>query len=219
MNYERDTRDAYRNETKAEKYRAQYVQGAKWARFTMWRQKRIIKSVFGQCDFNAKDQLLDVPCGAGYIGPLLRQLPVNVVAADISSQMMDLARQEYGGENFRGFVQGDLAHAPFKSGAFKCVVVLALMHRLPKEVRREVLSSVLRLCSQYAVISYSVASPMQRLKQKVLTFLSPRYIPAPSALTYREIADELDGFDVKSTTHIVPLLSAKAVFLLQKRAS
>jgi SAM-dependent methyltransferase len=219
LNYESDTRDAYKEKSKAERYRAQYVQGAKWARFTMWKQKRMIRRILAKCNLSASDRLLDFPCGAGYIGRLACQYPARVFAADISQEMVNLARQEFGGENFGGFFLGDLAHAPLRTGAFRCVVVLALMHRLPTEIRREVISSIARLSSEYVVVSYSVASPIQKLKQRILSLASPSYIPAPSSLTYREIVDELDGFDVQSTTHIFPLFSAKAVLLLRKRAS
>ena len=65
MSYELDTREAYRNKTKANAYKNQYITGFKWARFTMWKQKTIINSFLKICQLNSDDNLLDIPCGAG----------------------------------------------------------------------------------------------------------------------------------------------------------
>ena len=45
MDYLEDTKNAYKKELKAKKYQEQYTRGFKWARFTMWRQKVIIKRI------------------------------------------------------------------------------------------------------------------------------------------------------------------------------
>ena len=105
MTYETETKNAYRNETKANAYKDQYVTGFKWARFTMWKQKRIIRDFLRLCDFSDRDKLLDVPCGAGYIGDILSEIKAQVVASDISFEMMELAENEYPGSNFQGFLQ------------------------------------------------------------------------------------------------------------------
>ena len=39
VDYEQDTRNAYRNKEKAKAYLEQYTRGTKWARFTMWRKR------------------------------------------------------------------------------------------------------------------------------------------------------------------------------------
>ena len=74
MSYEKDTKNAYRNQEKANAYKNQYIEGFKWARFTMWRQKKIIKTLIHNCSFKETDSILDAPCGAGYIGDLLSEL-------------------------------------------------------------------------------------------------------------------------------------------------
>ena len=218
MDYERDTKNAYQDKEKAKAYLEQYTKGTKWARFTMWRQRTLIKKILGRCNLTRSDWVLDLPCGTGFIGEVLVDCPACVIASDISIEMMGLARSEYDENRFRGFVQADITETPFTKGSFSCVVVLALMHRLHESLRRDVLSEVASLSSKYVIMSYSVESRSQRIKQRVLRALSSSHLPAPSAVPLSDILREVasHGFTVRSISHIVYFLSAKVVLLLEK---
>jgi ubiquinone/menaquinone biosynthesis C-methylase UbiE len=218
MNYEKDTKEAYRNEVKAKSYQDQYIKGVKWARFTMWKQKRLMKKMLQACDLKATDKVLDIPCGTGYIGELLDKTQVDIFASDISFEMMALARGMYQSETFRGFVQCDITENPFPAEFFDCVIVLALMHRLPQDVRLNVLNEVIKLSKRFVIVSYSIESPLQRFKQWLLKNIQPSHIPAPSSLPLQDIVQELatQGTVIKKKYHVVYLLSAKIVFLLEK---
>ena len=221
MNYEQDTKDAYRNKTKAKSYQDQYIKGMKWARFTMWRQKRLISRLLSECNLRDSDKVLDIPCGTGYIGNLLSKTPAQIYASDISLEMMDLAYGAYETDNFHGFVQSNITENPFKKNLFSCVIVLALMHRLPKEVREKALTEIAHLSNKFVIMSYSLESPLQKLKQWLLKTIQPSHIPAPSSLPLQDIIDELNapGLSVRSTHHVVYFLSAKIVFFLEKKES
>ena len=218
MAYESDTREAYRNKTKANAYKNQYIEGFKWARFTMWKQKKIIFEFLNVCKLGSSDVLLDIPCGTGYIGGLLSKYPFKVVASDISIEMMELAINEYSENNFAGFLQADITKTPFQADQFKCVVVLALMHRLPREVRAQVLSEVVRVTNEYIIISYSIESFLQKLKLKLISLVSSNHIPAPESIPLKDIINEIDsyGLIVIRRKRIVSLLSSKVVFLAKK---
>ena len=220
MDYERDTKNAYRNKAKAGAYLKQYTKGAKWARFTMWRQRALIERILDRCDLTASDRVLDIPCGTGLIGKILLNSPASVIGSDISLEMMDLARGECGENGFRQLVQADITATPFVTESFACVVVLALMHRLHEDLRRDVLLEVANLSSRFVIISYSVESKSQRMKQRVLKALRPSHIPAPSSIPLPEILREVasHGFKVLSVSHIAYFLSAKVVLLLEKKA-
>ena len=217
MTYESDTKNAYRNKSKANAYKNQYIQGIKWARFTMWRQKKIVAKYLNICNLDHSDSLLDIPCGAGYIGGILSKYPCSVVASDISIEMMELAINEYSDKNFYGFLQSDITNTPFQSNQFKCVIVLAIMHRLPKEVRVQVLSEVSRIANKYIIISYSIESLLQRLKMRLISMATSNHIPAPESIPLKVILDELNSFGltVIKRKRIVNLLSAKVVLLVK----
>jgi len=218
MDYETDTKNAYRNKEKAKDYQDQYIKGTKWARFTMWRQKALIKRALYRCNLTAKDRILDIPCGTGFIGHILSDNPASVIASDISIDMMSLANNEYQGANFYGFVQSDITETPFKRSAFSCVILLALMHRLPKEIRGKVLKEVTQLSNKYIIVSYSIESPAQKIKQWVLKKVQPSHVPAPSSIPLQEVINELTsyGLIVRNMFHIVYFLSAKVVFLVER---
>ena len=217
MSYEKDTKNAYRNQDKASAYRNQYIEGFKWARFTMWRQKKIIKTLIQYCSFKETDSILDVPCGAGYIGDLLSELDSEVIASDISMEMMDLAIDEYESNSFSGFIQSDITKLPFNPEYFKCTIVLALMHRLPEEIREAVLNEVMRVTSKYLIVSYSIESTLQKVKKFLLKSFSSNYLPAPSSLSFDSITKEFEDSNLNIIRHkrIMPFLSAKVVFLLE----
>tara|TARA_B100001142_G_C14342397_1_gene658478 strand:- start:2669 stop:3328 length:660 start_codon:yes stop_codon:yes gene_type:complete len=218
MTYETDTKDAYRNETKANAYKNQYIQGFKWARFTMWKQKKIIKNFLSLCNFSKNDKVLDVPCGAGYIGDLLSGIDAQITASDISIEMMKLADNEYPGSNFQGFLQSDITNMPLRNEEFRCSIILALMHRLPREIRKEVLTEIKRVTSEYIIISYSIESFAQKFKQTILSLFHKTYLAAPSSITTDEITHEFEefGLKIKKQKRIIRFLSAKVVFLLEK---
>jgi ubiquinone/menaquinone biosynthesis C-methylase UbiE len=221
MSYETHTKNAYRNTEKAKEYQDQYIKGAKWARFTMWRQKSIIQKFIGHCQIAKSDSILDIPCGTGYAGHILSDSKGDVFASDISMEMMDLAVGQYKQSNFSGFVQSDITQIPFPKGRFRSVVVLALMHRLPCELRAQVLSEINRVSSKYVIISYSVENFSQRVKQWLLLKIKPTHIPAPSSIPLNVMREEIAnaGFTIIKKKYIMFFLSAKLVFLIEKEGS
>ena len=220
MDYEQDTRNAYRNKAKAKAYLEQYTRGTKWARFTMWRKRALVERILDHCDLTATDRVLDIPCGTGLISKILSNNPASVIGSDISLEMMDLARSESGKNGSHQLVQADITATPFVKESFECVVVLALMHRLHEDLRRDVLSEVASLTNRFVIISYSVESHSQRMKQRILKTLRPSHIPAPSSVPLPDILREVTshGFKVLSVSHIAYVLSAKVVLLLEKKA-
>jgi len=165
MDYIEDTKNAYKGALKAKEYQEQYTRGFKWARFTMWRQRIIIDRIIHQCNFTKTDKILDIPCGTGFIGKILCKTPASVIASDISAEMMKRASDEYGGDNFKGFVECDITKTPFSKESFDCVIVLAFMHRLPKEIRDETWKEINRISKKYVIVNYGFDSRLQRLKK------------------------------------------------------
>jgi ubiquinone/menaquinone biosynthesis C-methylase UbiE len=217
--YEKDTRQAYRNVQKAQTYKDYQSQELTWGRLTCWREWVIIKRVLPRFILPPQAKILDIPCGSGIMGRIFRLFPNPVVAADISLEMMDLAREEYAFPNFLGFVQADITRTPFDPGDFVCIVIMGLMHRLPAEIRQKVLAEVAALKPRYVIISYSLDNSWQRLKQRLLKKFKPIHSSAPVPMSYGDIAKELKvfGFNVMRSYHTVPILSADIVLALERR--
>ncbi len=220
MDYIRDTKDAYKTETKAKAYQEQYTKGFKWARFTMWRQTLIIKSILNKCNLNGNDKILDIPCGTGFIGKILCDTPALITASDISSEMLKRATSEYKGDNFEGFVECDITKTPFNDKSFDCVILLAFMHRLPKEIRDETWKEINRISKKYVIVNYGFDSHLQRLKKCFLKGINANYIPAPSSLPMDDIITEINsfGFVIKKVYNVAYFFSGKVIFFLEKKA-
>ena len=219
MNYIQETRNAYKGESKAKKYQEQYTKGFKWARFTMWRQRVLIKKIINQCNFTETDKILDIPCGTGFIGKILCKTPASITASDISEEMMKRAAGEYVGDNFKGFVKCDITQTPFNKESFDCVIVLAFMHRLPKEIRDKTWEEVVRISKKYIIVNFGFDSRSQRLKKWFLKKVHPNYIPAPSSLPMEDIITEINSFGlvIRKVSNVVYFFSGKVIFLLEKK--
>jgi len=66
-------------------------------------------------------RILDVGCGTGYCTEQLLQRGATVVAFDLSSAMLDKAKERCGEHNV-SYVQGDAEHLPFQNSEFDAVI-------------------------------------------------------------------------------------------------
>ena len=220
MNYEQATKFAY-DAAKAQRYKAEQTSGMKWMRFTTWREKSFVGRCLQYCNLKRGVKILDIPCGTGVLGQILWKFPSSIVASDISSEMMRLARGDYNDKCFLGFVQADITSAPFKEGAFDCVVTLGLMHRLPAHVRDQALREIMRLSGRFIIVSYSVKNRWDHIKHWLLKQIWHSYKSAPSSISKEELVREveLNNLSFRKSYRVMPFLSAENVFLIEKRST
>ena len=64
--------------------------------------KKIIEDFLSFSNLNLPNKsILDVPCGAGYLGTVFSKFKTKVYASDISLEMMSLGKEEYSKKNFK----------------------------------------------------------------------------------------------------------------------
>lgn len=218
MDYEKDTRAAYRTLERAAAYKRHQTQDWSWARAATRQEQRRIERILRRYVWSKDDIVLDIPCGTGILAAVLNRFPFRVVASDISPEMMALAGGEYRASTFRGFVRGDIRQVPMKPAAFACVFTLGFMHRVALEIRRDALGELARLSRRLIIVSYTIDTSLQRLKKRFIGAALPRYEPAPCPAYLGEVlADfEAQGLRVRHAFHVMPLLSAELVFVLEK---
>ena len=216
--YESRTRSAYRNADRANRYKAQHQGDLSWARFAMWREVRSVRRAVTHFGVLPEEMVLDVPCGTGVAGPALCSTGAQVLAADISREMMGLARPEYDASCFRGFTQLDITRLPFRDESVTGAVILGFMHRVPKEIKHSALAEAVRVSRRLIVVSYTVDSLLQRLKKKILKWIRPGYGEAPRPLAMSEILQMFSDLDLRLVhmTRVAPLLSGEVVFWLAR---
>ena len=220
MDYETQTRSAYRTEQRAIAYQCRQTRRWSWARLATWREQRGVARILGKRAWAPADDVLDIPCGAGILGAVLARFPFRVVASDISPAMMALARGAYAADRFRGFVQADITDTPLRPGSFRCVITLGFMHRVPDELKRATLAAIATLSRELVIVSYSVDSPLQRLKRALLGFLCRSYESAPCSASVADILGDCRaaGLHMLEWYRPVPFLSAEVVLELEKTA-
>lgn len=218
MDYEKETRSAYREVTRAKRYKKQYKERITWARFAMWRERLIVRTALRRCNLARMDRILDIPCGTGVLGDVLSKTSCFIVACDISREMMDVAREDYKGKTFGGFVQTDILKTPFTGGTFCCVITIGFMHRIPADIRKQSLEEISSISSRFIIISYSIDSAFQRSKSWIIKKVWPTYKAAPSPASLQKILEEFNscGLVVREIFKVIFLLSSEVVFLLEK---
>lgn len=101
-------------------------------------------------------QCLDLPCGTGRLFPLLWQERPQFVGADISWEMMQVARTKSGSEADGAtpvaLVQCDSEHIPFRDRAFDGVFSIRFMCHLPPAVRVRILREMGRVSRRWLIV-------------------------------------------------------------------
>jgi len=167
-------------------------------------------------------KILDMPCGTGRMTHFLLEQGHYVVGADVSREMMRVARTKIiEGNTFGGFHQSDAAALCFKDDSFDCVVSVRFMGHIPKDARIKILAEFHRI-SRYAVIEYSIKSRVAMLRRQVDHYLGTG-LPLPQRWPWhiferQELYSELEeaGFRVINKWPKMYHLSDSWYVLLQR---
>lgn len=218
IDYERETRNAYRSEERAADYKHYNTTAWSWARIATAFEQRVIRTILAGITWTPEDRILDIPCGAGILASALNDLPCRVVVSDVSRAMIAVGLPEYRIASMMGAVQGDITLVPFRPESFKAVIALGFLHRVPSDIRRAALREMATLSTKHVVVSCSVDTRSQRFKHYVLSRLRQKHVPAPHPSSLATILSECReaGLQPSRVFWILPFLSAEAVLLLEK---
>lgn len=218
-NYETDTLNAYKSRQRAVEYKQHHTKDWSWARVATWREQTLLKKELSRFTWSSEDRLLDIPCGTGILGKLLHSFPFQIVASDISREMIELAREEYPSDRLIKCVEADITATGFDREQFTCIIVLGFFHRVPIEIKRAALVEISSLSSHVVILSCSIDNPVQRIKKKILSLIRRKHVPAPCPISLSEMSDEFEraGLEVIRRRKVIPILSAEMIFVLSKR--
>jgi SAM-dependent methyltransferase len=101
----------------------------------------------------AGETVLDLPCGAGRLLPLLSgTLGHRVVQADAALEMLLQAQQRTRGAS--GVVRADALQMPFCDRAFDGVLMFRFLHHLAPEASRRAIAEACRTARRFVVVSF-----------------------------------------------------------------
>lgn len=217
-----DIRQRYQDSTYAERYhRATATDSCirletLAARTISILERRCVARAMRECQ-PSPALVLDVPCGAGKLGDVLAAASTQVVSADLSVPMIQVARQAYEASHFSGFVCSNAEQLPFRTAAFDMVVCLRLMHLVPPASRGSMIKELARVTSRRLIVSYGVVGLFQSFRLKIRrAILRGISTPYPVHLSDLLMDFEGAGLRVKRQRHILPILSSECLFTLEK---
>lgn len=154
-------RKFYRNDSRADFYAKDRFAGRRKA--TDSRDKRALERALDLV--GAEGRVLDCPCGAGRITPVLRSRGLDVTGMDVSLQMLKQAAALH--DPYRP-VQGDALVLPFRDASFDTVVSMRFLYHLAAPAERvTALAEMARVSKRYLIISFFDSRTLQSVEKKL----------------------------------------------------
>ena len=147
-----------------------------------WR-RRLVRAVSSFCALRGGEvKVLDMACGTGDVSIALRRKGLDVVGADISENMLALARKKAPEIDFR---YGDASELPFADGSFDAVTIAFGIRNFDKRAQciRE-LHRVLKDGGMLAIAEFSI--PRNRLWRGIYTLYFKNILPAVGRLVSKQ---------------------------------
>jgi len=167
----------------------------------------------------AGGRVLDIPCGTGRFTWHLAGAGYRTFASDISTEMMDVARQARpeAGSLKAGFFAGDIFQLPFADRTFDAAVCIRFMNLVERSVRLRAVREMARV-ADVLVISYYHKYTLKyfsRWMRRRIGLSGKRVSPR---LSRHELDIELaeTGLNVARVISVAPLLSEAWIAVLTK---
>ena len=147
-----------------------------------WR-RRLVRAVSSFCALRGGEvKVLDMACGTGDVSIALRRKGLDVVGADISENMLAIARKKAPGIDFR---YGDASELPFADGSFDAVTIAFGIRNFDKREQciRD-LHRVLKDGGMLAIAEFSI--PRNRLWRGIYTLYFKNILPAVGRLVSKQ---------------------------------
>lgn len=157
------------------------------------------------------DRVLDVPSGYGRLTGIVEGGDRNVVAADISREMLVASRRRASSDSVR-HCGADALDLPFRDGAFDGAMCVRLVQHLPDaEARARLFGELARVTARWAVVSAYRRAGLHHLQRRLL---GRGRMCVALARIRRELTAA--GFEVERVSKPLPVLHAQTLFLLRR---
>lgn len=161
--------------------------------------------------------ILDVPCGAGRLTPLLARVARRLVSVDYSPAMIDVFKRRFGDQHPQALV-GDSFRLPFRDGAFDVVYSARLSHHIGDEALRLAhLREVMRVSRAWTIVTVFDSRSLKNLLRDVRRVFNKKK-QAKNTLSREQVADvaAASGFSVVDAIPLSRLASGHVFYVLQR---
>jgi ubiquinone/menaquinone biosynthesis C-methylase UbiE len=221
--YKSKTKLAYQDEKIASSYKNAYENG--WSRknyrakIIATREQEIVKFFLDKIKKDNVKKVLDIPAGTGKITKILLDNNFKTTSADISAKMLDqIDRNLLDNKNHYECVVADASELPFKNASFDLITNIRLLHRVPLEVKRKILSEAYRVSKKYLIVSFGVDSCFQKFRLFLRRIFITKLNSSPGRETKKNIKKEIEnsGFKIVKVKQVIPFISNEIIYLLKK---
>lgn len=214
--YSSKMKEYYKSDDVAEEYHEAFSEDGSWRhRLIAYRERKAVKALLQKVPH---ETVLDIPTGTGKLAPVFAESGSSVLACDISEQMLRLAEEEFdraGVSEARFEICDAEAITENVNETFDVAVSLRLLHRVPTEVKRNILTE-LGAVGNYVIASTAIETPFHSFRRDVRKRIlggDERDHCYESPKNTRDIFS--DGFDIIASRRVLPALSQEQVFLLR----
>ena len=197
----------YQKSKVASEYHKRRTMGIKGS-ITHYLEHRLIEKAIKHVLTDCKTAL-DVPCGDGRLIPLYKSLGLDLSYADISDEMMAIAKEKTSGP----FYKMDL-ESPNIDKTFDLVLCIRLMDHLPESVKVNVLRSLHSLTNKYVILTYSTPSLQSKRRELKYGNQGGRF---PIKRDYFIYLANIAGFSVIREYRLLPYISETNVMVLKRQ--
>jgi SAM-dependent methyltransferase len=210
-----DVRTEYQDTQEAEQYDARRFRSLS-GRVFQWAERRALRRALARV--SPVGCLLDAPCGTGRLIDLFLRRGARVIGADISAQMIAVARRRTAGWDGRvAFARMDFLRVPLRSEAVDAVLCVRFLPHVPPAERVEMLRELARVSRRWVVLTLSISTPWHRLRRAIKAWLG-HWKPVRHPATSRAIARELAAAGLREVRrfHTFPVLSEEIVLVCER---
>ena len=183
-----DPRTHYQNQRVAESYdreRFSSLAGRLFQRAELLTLRRALRHIPHDA------WLLDAPCGTGRISQFLVDSGYRVICADISQEMLEVARNRLSQFNGRvQFSRGSADALPFATGSFDVVLSIRFLPHLSADLRQRMLSEMARVSRRWVIVSLSYSNGWYEARRNVKRWLGHQ-APTRYPITEAELDEDL----------------------------
>lgn len=207
-------------------WKSEYQNRKKVSEYDKKRFSSIIGRIKNKNDWRALDkslnyipedaEVINIPCGTGRFFPELMEKDFTMIAADISQEMLDYAKESYGdNEGKIIYKKLDIENLPYDDNHFEASIVYRLMHLIENEEKQiNILREVNRVSQDYVIVTFHTKYTFKYFFQKL------RLHKAPGKQSFRAIKRVVDkaGLQIHKIFPTGYLLSANWVLLLEAKS-
>lgn len=165
--------------------------------------------------------VLDAPCGTGRLAESLLEAGHRVVGADISAEMLAVARERLArfGDRFIP-IQANIEDLPDQGRSYDAVLCARFLMHFPLEDQVRYLAALNRVTTGPVVFNQSLSTPYQRARRRVKKLLRHQ-TPAAFPLTPGQVRYVVAAAGLRLTERrmVLPLVSEAAFFVCRQEVS